>query len=170
MGTDPHISTRYDRLAPIYGALHWLNTLGQDREYRKDAVQVLSDLFDGSPVSDERDIKGVFGGLRKVLKDLWTHPQKPIGPQRDLDDVIIGDYGSGQGHMTQHLYETMAARGAQVVALDGSQGMLKRAKGDRVQGSMYAVPLKDNTLDAVVMSYSAGSAKDTRSGARKHHS
>lgn len=79
-----------------------------------------------------------------------------------LDDLVagaagrpgrwVGDLGCGPGHVAAHL----ADRGARVVGVDLSPGMLAQAPPELpvVAGDLLALPLGDGTLSAAVAFYS----------------
>lgn len=65
---------------------------------------------------------------------------------------VVGDLGAGPGHVAAHL----AGRGARVVAVDLSPGMLAagRAGVPAAAGDLRALPLRDGCLAAAVAFYS----------------
>jgi SAM-dependent methyltransferase len=70
-------------------------------------------------------------------------------------DGVICDLGCGPGHVARYLHE----RGAQVVGIDLSPGMIERARaltpGVRFEaGDMRALDVADGTFQAVVAMYS----------------
>jgi SAM-dependent methyltransferase len=73
----------------------------------------------------------------------------PIGPTRTIVDVA-----AGAGTLTPSL-RMLAGEEGQVVALDRSRGMLRRAPTDlyRIQADAARLPLADATADVVVLAF-----------------
>jgi SAM-dependent methyltransferase len=66
---------------------------------------------------------------------------------RITSDTRILDLGCGKGRFARHFRDL----GADVIGLDGSQGMLARANGlDRVRGSALRLPFASESFDSVL--------------------
>jgi SAM-dependent methyltransferase len=63
---------------------------------------------------------------------------------------VVGDLGCGPGHVAAHLRD----RGARVVGVDLSPGMLRHARVPVAAGDLLALPLADGSLAAAVAFYS----------------
>lgn len=84
---------------------------------------------------------------RALLDTLAARVAEPAG---DAPGGVVGDLGCGTGHVAGYLRE----RGARVVGVDLSPGMLGHAPVPAAAGDLLALPLADGALAAAVAFYS----------------
>jgi SAM-dependent methyltransferase len=109
--------------------------------------------------SPQQTLASVFDEGAAAYEQYWApalHPHArallapvPIGPTRTIVDVA-----AGAGTLTPSL-RMLAGQEGQVVALDRSLGMLRRASTDlhRIQADAARLPLADATADVVVLAF-----------------